>query len=42
MFLWGGLPTADPVTRLCAMAGRDLTRAEWDLYLGDRPREPIC
>ncbi|MEV4458959.1 TIR domain-containing protein [Microbispora sp. NPDC049633] len=42
VFLWGSVPTADPVTRLCAMAGRDLTQAEWDLYLGDWPREPIC
>jgi DNA-binding beta-propeller fold protein YncE len=26
----------------CAVVGRDLTRAEWDRYLPDRPWEPTC
>ena len=26
----------------CAVAGRDLTRAEWDRYLPDRPYERTC
>ena len=42
VFLWGAIPGADP-GRVCAMAGRrDLTQAEWDLYVGDWPREPVC
>ncbi len=28
--------------RTCDVAGRDLTRAEWDRYLPDRPWEPTC
>jgi WD40 repeat protein len=26
----------------CTVAGRDLTQAEWDRYLPDRPYEPVC
>ncbi len=26
----------------CTVAGRDLTPAEWDRYLPDRPYEPVC
>ena len=26
----------------CTVAGRDLTQAEWDRYLPDRPYRPVC
>jgi hypothetical protein len=31
---WAGLA--------CALAGRDLTEEEWDVYAGERPYEPSC
>jgi hypothetical protein len=30
------------LARACDVAGRDLTRAEWDRYLPDRPYEAVC
>jgi len=30
------------VQRACAIAGRDFTDEEWQRYLPDRPREPVC
>ena len=30
------------LARACTVAGRDLTRAEWDRYLPDRPYAPVC
>jgi WD40 repeat protein len=30
------------LARACTVAGRDLTRAEWDRYLPDRPYRPVC
>ncbi|HZC52729.1 MAG TPA: hypothetical protein VE441_09560, partial [Mycobacterium sp.] len=26
----------------CALAGRDITRAQWQRYVGDRPYEHVC
>jgi hypothetical protein len=26
----------------CAVAGRDLTRDEWEEFLPERPYEPVC
>jgi hypothetical protein len=43
---WTGLRySMDPAVWLrdaCAIAGRDLTRAEWERYLPDRPYEATC
>ena len=30
------------LARACTVAGRDLTQAEWDRYLPDRPYRPVC
>jgi FOG: WD40 repeat len=30
------------VTHACKIAGRNLTRAEWKQYLGERPYERTC
>ena len=29
-------------SRACTVAGRNLTRAEWEQFLPDRPYEPVC
>ena len=36
------MDTADWLREACAVAGRDLTRAEWDRYLPGRDYEPTC
>ena len=30
------------LAQACTVAGRDLTQAEWDRYLPDRPYAPVC
>jgi hypothetical protein len=41
---WFTLP-ADPaalVRTACALAGADITRAQWTRYVGDRPYRSVC
>jgi hypothetical protein len=38
---WSLDPT-DWIRQACAIAGRDLTRAEWEQYLPDRAYRPTC
>ncbi|MCT9931718.1 AAA family ATPase [Planotetraspora sp. A-T 1434] len=40
--LWDVGPPRDPVSSICAIAGRPLTRQEWDQYLPGEPYEKIC
>lgn len=37
-----GLDDADALDAACASAGRNLTRAEWNQYLGDVPYVAVC
>ena len=41
VFTWNLDPRAWRATA-CRLAGRELTRAEWQSYLGDRPYERVC
>jgi WD40 repeat protein len=36
------LDPAEWLAEACTVAGRNLTQAEWDRYLPDRPYEPVC
>jgi hypothetical protein len=36
------LDPAHLVTAACALAGRNLTRTEWAIYLGDQPYARTC
>lgn len=36
------MPDASRRKIVCSRAGRDLTREEWTVYLGDRKYEPLC
>jgi len=40
-FLWA-LGEEQLVELACRVAGRDLTEAEWDEYLAERPYRPTC
>jgi hypothetical protein len=41
VLLWDVDPTSWR-KRACALAGRDLTRQEWEDFLPDRPYQPPC
>jgi hypothetical protein len=41
---WFTMPGAPAgwLAQACRFAGRELSPAEWALYVGDRPYQPVC
>ena len=40
--LWGVTLPDDPLDAVCSIAGRSLTRQEWNTYISAEPYQPVC